>query len=335
MLRNKEFQLLMLVLLLIDIVAFIIAAIMTPKTMWFIIGLIVVFNSIIIFFTLWRYKELKKLAQYLRHISSGNYTLDVRDNNEGELSILRNEIFKVTTILSEHGSLLQADKVQLTNAISDISHQLKTPLTSMTVMTDLLHDPHLPTIKRTEFTQNIQVQLERLDWLVTSLLKLSKIDAGTVDFKKEDVNVRRLIEHSLEPLMIPFDIKEQIVLIEGKDNVTLTGDFEWTSEALINILKNCVEHTREKGQLTITYEHNVLYTEINIQDEGGGISKADLPYIFKRFYKGEKASGDSVGIGLAMAYTIITKQGGNIEVEIEEGVGSTFRITFYHRHDLK
>ena len=136
-------------------------------------------------FTRWRYKELEKLSSYLRQISGGDYSLDVRDNYEGELSILKSDIYKVTLMLSEQGSLLRQDKIQLTDAISDISHQLKTPITSMTVMAELLSDVALPTTKRTEFTRNIHIQLQRIDWLVTSLLKLSKIDAGTVQFKKD------------------------------------------------------------------------------------------------------------------------------------------------------
>ena len=135
-------------------------------------------------FTKWRYREIEKLSVYLREISSGNDTLDVRDNQEGELSILKNDIYKVTRMLSEHRSLLQRDKLQLTDAISDISHQLKTPLTSMTVMADLLSATDLPPAKRTEFTHHIRIQLERIDWLVSSLLKLSKMDAKTIPFKK-------------------------------------------------------------------------------------------------------------------------------------------------------
>src|SRR5690606_16460644 len=140
--------------------------------------------------TRWRYREIEKLASYLRKVSSGDYTLDVRDNFEGELSILKSDIYKVTRMLSEQRALLQQDKLMLTDAISDISHQLKTPLTSMMVMADLLSDSNLPDEKRTEFTNNIRIQLERIEWLVSSLLKLSKIDAGTAQFKKERVEVK-------------------------------------------------------------------------------------------------------------------------------------------------
>ena len=167
-------------------------------------------------FTRWRYREIEKLSGYLRQISGGDYSLDVRDNHEGELSILKNDIYKVTLMLSEQSSLLQQDKIKLTDAISDISHQLKTPLTSMMVMADLLSDAELPAEKRTEFTHNIRIQLERIEWLVSSLLKLSKIDAGTVQFKKDQIAVEKLIQKALEPVLIPMDIKEQTVSIKGK-----------------------------------------------------------------------------------------------------------------------
>ncbi len=280
-------------------------------------------------FTNWRYREIAKLSQYLQRISGGEYTLDVRDNYEGELSILKNNIYKVTTRLAEQGAVLQEDKIKLTNAISDISHQLKTPLTSMMMMADLLREPQLPDAKRSEFTHNIQVQLERIDWLVSSLLKLSKIDAGTVVFKREEIAVKDLIQRALKPLLIPIDIKELTISVRGEDTVTFVGDRNWTVEALINIFKNCIEHTPEKGSLAVTFSENALFTEIMITDTGKGIAKEDLPYIFKRFYKGKNASEESVGIGLAMAHSIITKQNGSIEVSSILGEGTEFRIQFF------
>lgn len=202
----------------------------------------------------------------------------------------------------------------------------------MTVMADLLAQPDLPLSKRQEFIRNILVQLERLDWLVTSLLKLSRIDAGTVYFKKDRIFVKDLIEKALEPLLIPIDIKQQQVRLQGDEQITIVGDFHWTKEALINILKNCIEHTQDGGKIDIIYVRNVLYTEIIIRDNGKGISKEDLPYIFQRFYKGKHASEESVGIGLAMAQQIITNQGGDIEVMSEKGSGTQFRIKFYQHH---
>lgn len=331
LLRNKEVQIILLVMCSISLVSIAISAFFSPNaTLLIVITSFLLIGSSFIF-TRWRYRELEKLSRYLRQISSGDYTLDVRDNHEGELSILKSEIYKVTLMLSEQGSLLKQDKIQLTDAISDISHQLKTPLTSMMVMADLLSEPDLPTVKRTEFTHNIRIQLERIEWLVSSLLKLSKIDARTVQFKKNQIEVRKVIQKALEPVLIPLDIKEQTVSLMGEDTVNFIGDLNWTVEALINILKNCIEHTPQGGLIDITFSENALFTEIIIADNGKGIPKEDLPYIFKRFYKGKNASEDSIGIGLAMAHSIITSQNGVIDVTSKSEEGTQFRIKFYKK----
>lgn len=275
------------------------------------------------------YGELEKLSGYLRRICNGEYSLDIRDNEEGELSILKNEIYKVTLMLSKQGELLKKEKMQLADAISDISHQLKTPLTSMRVMSDLLSNNNLEAEKRIEFTNNIEMQLDRMQWLLTSLLKLSKIDAGTVSFKKDRVAVSELIRKSTEPLLIPIEIKNQTLVIEGSSNVSFIGDLYWTTEALINIIKNCIEHTGEDGRISIFFDENPLFTEIKISDNGRGIEKEDLPYIFKRFYKGKNAGEDSVGIGLAMAKTIVTSQNGDINVSSRKNEETCFIIKFY------
>ncbi|AIQ33119.1 histidine kinase [Paenibacillus sp. FSL P4-0081] len=329
MLRNRENQILLLVMGSISLSAIVIAAFISSVTAALVIIVSVLLTGTALLFTKRRYYELEKLSVYLREISSGQASLDPRDNQEGELSILKNDIYKVTRMLSEHRSLLQRDKLQLTDAISDISHQLKTPITSMTVMADLLSAPDLPSLKRTEFTHHIRIQLERIDWLVSSLLKLAKMEAGTIPFKKDRIHMGTLIEKALEPVMIPMDIKGQTVSITGDDNVSFAGDFRWTAEAVINILKNGVEHTPEGGAITITFSDNVLFTEIVIADNGEGIPKEDLPYIFKRFYKGKNANEGSIGIGLAMAHSIIASQNGVIDVTSDSGRGTEFRIKFY------
>ncbi|MFF2912699.1 sensor histidine kinase [Paenibacillus sp. NPDC057934] len=329
MLRNREIQMLLLIMGSISVTAIIVSAFISFVTAVFVFSLSILLIASSLLFTRWRYRELEKLSIYLREISNGNDTLDVRDNQEGELSILKNDIYKVTLMLSEHRSLLQLDKLQLTDAISDISHQLKTPLTSMTVMADLLSAPDLPPAKRTEFTHHIRVQLERIDWLVSSLLKLSKMDAKTIPFKKDVISLKKLIQKALEPVMIPMDIKGQNLFITGDDEVTFIGDFNWTVEAVLNILKNGVEHTQEGGAISITFSENALFTELIIADNGQGIPKEDLPYIFKRFYKGKNASEGSIGIGLAMANSIIASQNGVIDVTSDSGQGTQFRIKFY------
>ncbi|WP_413527193.1 sensor histidine kinase [Marinilactibacillus psychrotolerans] len=285
--------------------------------------------GISLYFDHQRYKEIESLSGYLRTISNGQYSLDIRDNQEGELSILKNEIYKVTLMLSKQSDYLSKDKKRLADALSDISHQLKTPLTSMLVMIDLLSQQNLTEEKRIEFTRNIEKQLERMDWLLMSLLKLSKIDAGTAIFKKETVVVEDLVIQSLEPLRIPIELNNQNLLITGGNTVTFKGDQQWTSEALINIIKNCIEHTPAEGRISIYYQENPLYTEIIIEDTGEGISREELPNVFKRFYRGKNASENSIGIGLAMAHTIIENQQGSLDVKSELGEGTQFIIRFY------
>lgn len=329
MLRNKEYRRMISVMTAILCIGTGITCMISlvAGVSVLICGLILILVSML--FTRQRYKELEELSAYLRRIYSGDYSLDIRDNMEGELSILKNEIYKVTLILSKQAQALQKEKEQLADAISDISHQLKTPLTSMMVMTDLLNKEDLSPDKRKEFTKNLEHQLNRMEWLLTSLLKLSRLDAGTVQFKKEPVNVQELMQKAIRPILIPMELKEQAFQIQGDFDTTFIGDMGWTAEALINILKNCVEHTGIGGEISVRFSENPIYTEITINDNGSGIDKEDIPYIFKRFYRGKNASEDSVGIGLAMAKSIINGQNGDISVTSREHRGTSFMIKFY------
>lgn len=329
MLRNRQLRNMLLIMMVLSIAGAIIVFYINSIAgviSFIIMSLLILCN---VWFTFQRYREIEKLSRYLRSISSGNYSLDIRDNEEGELSILKNEIYKVTLMLSKQGEFLKKEKEQLADALSDISHQLKTPLTSMMIMIDLLSDGKLKPDKRIEFTKNIEMQLERMEWLLASLLKLSKIDAGTVTFKKDKIFISELIQKSIEPLLIPIEIKEQELKVEGKADVEFYGDLNWTSEAVINIVKNCIEHTQNGGIISIFYKDNPIYTEICIGDNGNGIDKQDLPYVFKRFYKGKNASDESIGIGLAMARSIIESQNGDISVASHKNRGTQFHIKFY------
>lgn len=328
-LRNKEIKIYILISILVmaigTIACFfidIIAGFITFST------LILMFIAFLLL-TKWRYNQIEELSRYLKRIANGEYFLDIRDNNEGELSILKSEIYKVTVTLREQAELLKKDKIFLADSISDISHQLKTPITSMFVMADLLYDENLPQDKRLEFTENIRSQLERLQWLVSSLLKLSKIDVGTIEFEKENVNVKELISKAVEHLLIPMEIKEQTLEINGDENTQFIGDFNWSSEAVTNIIKNCIEHTPCGGKISINFSETPIYTMIKIFDNGVGIHKDDLPYIFNRFYKGKNSDKDSIGIGLAMSKSILQKQGGIIEVTSEKDKGTQFTIKIY------
>jgi signal transduction histidine kinase len=272
--------------------------------------------------------QVAGLSAYLRQIEAGDYSLDVRDNGEGSFSLLKNDVYKVTVRLREQAELLQRDKTTLSNLIADISHQIKTPLTSLGVLADLLaEDP--PEEDRRAFVERLRAQLGRIQWLVAALLKLARLDAGTAAFKSEPVNMRRLIERALEPLQIPLEIKKQRLEIHGDDGASFTGDLNWSAEALTNVVKNCVEHTPAGGKIEISYSANALYAEIIVSDDGGGIASRDLPNIFNRFYRGANAGENSVGIGLALSKAIFTAQGGDITVHSQRGMGTSFVIHIF------
>ncbi|MCI8464386.1 MAG: HAMP domain-containing histidine kinase [Lachnospiraceae bacterium] len=277
-----------------------------------------------------RYRKIASLSLYLKRVLNGERQLDIPDNAEGELSILRNDIYKLVTKLESQAELLLADKAYLVDSLSDISHQLKTPMTSMMVMTDILRDERLPIKKREEFVRAIRSQLKRMEWLLTSLLKMSKLDAGTIQFKRESISLRALVAMATEHLLIPMELKEQTFTVEIPENQRIVCDSHWTAEAIANIVKNCMEHTPEAGTISIYSETRGIYTQLVVEDNGEGIAPEDLPHIFERFYKGRNAGKDSVGIGLAMAKYILAIQSGQIEVESEPGVGSRFILRLYH-----
>ena len=279
-------------------------------------------------FTRWRYRQISRLSAYIDRILCGGKALDLRDNYEGELSILKSEIYKVTVMLTSQAELLKQDKNKLADALTDISHQLKTPMTSMGVMIDLLGED-LPRDKKRGFLLSLRTQTERIHWLVTSLLKMAKLDAGAVDMKCEAVVVKELLSSAAEPIAIPVELKEQTLTFTGDDSVTLQGDFNWMREALVNVLKNCLEHTPVGGYIRAEWEDNPLYVQIRVSDTGPGISSKDLPHIFNRFYKGKDAEPGSAGIGLAMAKAVLEKQNGTITAGNATEGGAVFTIRMY------
>lgn len=331
MLKNKEIKLYFAVLLLLFGTAFWLCF---REDRWLGFMILIIFGLALAAtwsLELWRCRQIKRLSDYLDRILRKDYSFDIRDNSEGELSILKNKISKVTMILSEQAELLQKDKRFLADAMSDISHQLKTPLTSMMMMTELLHDPSLPDERRKEFLRKLRSQLERIQWLLSSLLKLSRLDARAVIFRKEKITLKQLTDAALQPLLIPIELKEQQTEESGLDEATVSADLQWTAEAVLNILKNCMEHTPRGGKLSLIGEVNPIYTALHIRDNGEGIAKEELPHIFERFYRGRNSVPDSVGIGLAMAREILSAQGAELTASSIVGDGTAFTIKFYRR----
>lgn len=274
-----------------------------------------------------RNDKINELNNYLSLMCSGNFDLDIMDNSEGEMSILKNNLYKIMTLLKTQNEQLNTDKLYLADSLADISHQLKTPLTSMMVMSDLLKDEKNED-KRNEFLSIIEVQLDKMKWLITNLLKISKLDAGTTEFKHEKFNISPVLEKSLKPFYVTCDIRE-IEIDNEINDFEFVGDDSWTGEAIENIIKNCIEHTENNGTIKFFSERTNVYNSLFIQDNGCGIAKEDLPHIFERFYHGKNSSSESVGIGLALAKTVLEKEKGDIIVKSELGKGSIFELRFY------
>lgn len=285
--------------------------------------LIIIFTVV----TKQRYKNLNDLNDYLSLVCKGIYDMNIDDNTEGELSILKNNLYKVITLLQSQNEYLKNDKLYLADSIADISHQLKTPLTSMMVMCELLENEENPD-KRQEFVAVINNQLSKMKWLITNILKISKLDADATEFKREEVSILNVLDDSLKPFALTAELKN-IAIQNGANDFVFNGDESWTVEAVSNIVKNCLEHTNDGGKITISSESTNLYNKLTISDNGCGIAEEDLPHIFERFYHGKNSSKDSVGIGLALAKTVFEKENASVTVESEQGRGSVFEIRFY------
>lgn len=286
--------------------------------------------TIFIIFTKKIYKKIGALSVYTNEILNNRYNMDIREYEEGDISNLKNDLYKMTIKLKEQNELSKKDKQYLEDTLSDISHQLKTPLTSMYVINEVLYDNEIKEDKRKELLLKNKSQLERIEWLITSLLKMSRLDSGMTTFKMEEVKLLDIINKAIEPIQIPLELKNINLIIECDPNITAKLDPSWTSESLLNIIKNACEHTSKNGTIKITISNNPIYTEIIISDNGTGIKEEDINHIFERFYKGSN-SKDSIGIGLNMSKKIINLENGDINVSSTLGKGSTFTIKFYKK----
>ena len=289
-------------------------------------------TNFLFFFVLYQEsKKIERLSIDMNRILNGDYSIGIQDYEEGNISNLKNDIYKMTIKLREQTEQSKKDKRYLEEILSDISHQLKTPLTSMYVINDLfLEDKEMSSEVRHEFLIKNKNQLERIEWLVTFLLKMSRLDSGTETMKRRKIKGSDLIRSVIEPLKIPIELKGQTLNVEYKKDPILFVDPNWTREALLNILKNAHEHTPENGILQISLQETPIYFQFVISDTGHGISKEDLPHIFERFYKGN-GNQESIGIGLHMARKIVMMQQGNIKV-LSSPKGTTFHIKFYKKN---
>lgn len=285
--------------------------------------------SIFMRYVLIQEKELKEINEYIKEVNNKNYSLKIEDNKDGELSRLRNELYKTTVILIEAAENSEEEKEKLSIAIADISHQLKTPLTSIRIMLDNISDnPDMPQEIREDFIQDISKQVEHMSSLVISLLKIAKFDAGTIKMENEEIDAKKLIDSVINNLAILIEIKEIEVITKIDEKAIFIADYKWQQEALTNILKNAIEHSQPKSNIYIIVENTSIFLKIKIKDEGQGIEQKDLKHIFERFYRAKNCNEDSIGIGLSLAKTIIEQNNGYIKATSEVGKGTLFEIKY-------
>ena len=274
-----------------------------------------------------RYARIDALSKSIDRVLHEQDRILIADSEEGELAILTSEIRKMTVRLKEQTDQLKDDKRLLSDAIADLFHQIRTPLTSLHLLVSMLSEADLPTEKRVSYLHECKQQLSRIQWITETLLKLSKLDADTVRFRPEPIEAKALIGQAAEPLRIRMELREIALAIEDR-GATLSVDRAWTVEALSNILKNCMEHTQPGGRITVTAEESPVFCRITVSDTGTGFEPEDLGHVFERFYRGKNAANDSIGIGLALSREVIAGQGGTI-VAKNTDVGAQFVITFY------
>lgn len=304
------------------------AALWAPAAGLFVLAAGTVFLLLNIRFARGRYRAMAELSLRIDRVLHGYDNALITGHNEGELSILESEVRKMTVRLKESADLLRAEKAGLSRAMEDIFHQIRTPLTALNIEAALLAEEDLPYERRVRLTREVRRQLQRMEWLVEALLKMSRIDAGTVEFSRDTVLVRELVKKAAEPLSIPMELRDQRLETAVGDE-TCTGDLAWSAEALGNVLKNCMEHTPAGGIISVKAEETALYTQITVRDNGPGFVKEDIPHLFERFYRGKNAGADSVGIGLALARMIVAEQGGTVTADNPAEGGARFVIRFY------
>lgn len=263
-----------------------------------IFGIVIIL--IVIYYNNKKEIRIREVNRYLNEVNRGNYKLKIEENGEDEISRLRNELYKTTILLRETAENSEKEKVSLSNSLADISHQIKTPITSMRIMLDNIEDnPNMDSKTRVEFIKEISKQVDWISSLVVSLLKLAKLD-----------------------------VKNIKIISNIDEAATINADYNWQLEAITNIIKNAVEHSSDNSNIYINVENTSVFVKIQIKDEGEGISKKDINHIFERFYKSKNSSENSIGIGLSLAKTIIEKANGYIIVESEEGKGTMFEIKY-------
>lgn len=294
-----------------------------------IISSYIIFIIIFIIYLKFRQRKIDKLDTYIQRVSRKDYSIDIEGYSEDELSCLKDSLYKITVLLKEDSENKTKQNESILTSVSDISHQLKTPLTSIQILLDNINEnPNMDDATKRKFLLEISKQIKGMNFLILALLKLSRLDAGAVEFTNEKINLNNLIDDVLSNLDILIDLKQLKIEKNIKSNPYIIGDYSWNKEAILNILKNAIEHTDSGKNVTITLDENNVYSYIKIKDEGEGIPENELKHIFDRFYKTQSSKENSIGIGLALAKSIVEKQNGYIQVESKLNEGTTFIIKY-------
>lgn len=274
-------------------------------------------------------RKISQITKCLERINAKDYSLSIKDNVEGELSILKNELYKTAIMLKEQADISTQDKRNIKMSLEDISHQLKTPLTSINILLDnILDNPEIPTDVMFDFIKDIKKEIVKINVLIESLLKLSRFDVNAVIMQNAENNIREIVKKAVENVAVLCDLKA-VKVVNNVSDTCIVCDFNLQVEAITNIVKNCVEHSQKGGTVTISFSDNKIYSLVTIEDTGEGIAPKDIPHIFDRFYKASNANKNSVGIGLALAKSIIEKSNGKIDVDSKLGEYTKFEIRYF------
>lgn len=328
--RNEEIKKQIIIYVIFNTIVFLGALFINIICSIYIILVCLVIEFISLFFTKKRYNDISELTYKIDKILHNNDYTNFDVNKEGELAVLNSEIYKMTVRLREQTERLENEKNYLKDYLADISHQIRTPMTSINIMISRLSRQELTFEDRFKMIKEISKLLTRIEWLITALLKVAQLESDTVKLKKEKTNVEEVVNKSLEPLKIQAETKNIKMKLKIEKNTNYKGDYYWSVEAISNIIKNCIEHSENGGIIEIISETNPIYTEIIITDEGKGICKEDLPHLFERFYRGNNSGSEGIGIGLYLTKMIVSKQNGVITAKNRENKGAEFNIKFFN-----
>ena len=328
LLQNVEFRRRSLLLLAVSVIACAVGFVIQPACGFLTLAVCLFFLLYYLVTSLRRDRQMEQLSQCIDQALYGRDGALLSACQEGELAILQTQLQKLLVKLRQSSARDQEDKAFLRDSIADISHQLRTPMTSLNLIAAMLPEVGADSVRQRELQQQLNQLLQRIDWLVDALLNLAKIDAGTAYFRRNTLDAAQVLRQAAEPLEIAREIREITLQVTGSGSYT--GDAAWSAEALGNILKNCMEHVPQGGKILVEISQTPLYTQLCLQDTGPGFAPDDLPHLFERFYKGHNAAANSFGIGLALAQRIISAQNGTIRAQNAPEGGALFTVRFYH-----